>query len=315
MKTVRIPWKHTLMLSTLLVLSGGISAFGMNTDGLVDAVANGSKLTKADAGRAVDAIVETLSSALANEARKKGDRISLVGFGTFSVSERVPSDSDTCVPVADVDFEPADAFAALINPVAMDKGLRFRVRSVGGTDKEPVVTGPVQTGEVFLGDIVVLQDTPDAPAGVEVEVAGVWVDGVAVDGAGSGQDASLLLRGIEKKDIKRGMVIIKKPAHREPGPPVSPCFPYLFDEQIAAGAAKLSGLRYESVLLALQVAKETVMETVAAGYAVDIDGLGVFYVTSERVLSVIDPGTDLSAEKARKVKFKAGAELSSTVNK
>ena len=42
-----------------------------------------SKLTKADAGRALDSTIEAVSKAL-----KKGDRISLVGFGSFSVAKR-----------------------------------------------------------------------------------------------------------------------------------------------------------------------------------------------------------------------------------
>jgi DNA-binding protein HU-beta len=55
----------------------------MNKAELIEAIANGSKLTKADAGRALDATIEAVSKGL-----KKGDRISLVGFGSFSVSKR-----------------------------------------------------------------------------------------------------------------------------------------------------------------------------------------------------------------------------------
>ena len=50
---------------------------------LIEANANGSKLTKADAGRALDSTIEAVGKAL-----KKGDRISLVGFGSFSVAKR-----------------------------------------------------------------------------------------------------------------------------------------------------------------------------------------------------------------------------------
>ena len=50
---------------------------------LVEAVAEKAGLTKADATRAIDATFETITEALAN-----GDKITLVGFGTFSVSER-----------------------------------------------------------------------------------------------------------------------------------------------------------------------------------------------------------------------------------
>jgi len=55
----------------------------MNKSELIDAVADAAGLTKADAGRAVDAFVKTVSKAL-----KKGQTVSLVGFGTFSVRKR-----------------------------------------------------------------------------------------------------------------------------------------------------------------------------------------------------------------------------------
>ncbi|MBO5138969.1 MAG: HU family DNA-binding protein [Bacilli bacterium] len=50
---------------------------------LVEAVANETGLTKADATRAIDATFKAITDALA-----KGDKVPLVGFGTFSVSER-----------------------------------------------------------------------------------------------------------------------------------------------------------------------------------------------------------------------------------
>ncbi len=55
----------------------------MNKAQLIDAIAAEAKLTKADAKRALDAFVKTTSKAL-----KKGDRVALVGFGSFSVSAR-----------------------------------------------------------------------------------------------------------------------------------------------------------------------------------------------------------------------------------
>lgn len=50
---------------------------------LVEAIAEKAGLTKADAGRALDATFAAITDALV-----RGDKISLVGFGTFSVSER-----------------------------------------------------------------------------------------------------------------------------------------------------------------------------------------------------------------------------------
>jgi len=45
---------------------------------MIDAVAEAADLSKADAGRAVDAVVDTITGAL-----KGGDSVTLVGFGTF----------------------------------------------------------------------------------------------------------------------------------------------------------------------------------------------------------------------------------------
>ncbi len=55
----------------------------MNKAELIDAIASKAGLSKADAKKALDAFVDTTSDAL-----KKGDRVALVGFGSFSVSER-----------------------------------------------------------------------------------------------------------------------------------------------------------------------------------------------------------------------------------
>ena len=55
----------------------------MNKAELIEAVAAGADLSKADAGRAVDAVVEAVTKSL-----KKGQQVSVVGFGTFSVKHR-----------------------------------------------------------------------------------------------------------------------------------------------------------------------------------------------------------------------------------
>ncbi len=55
----------------------------MNKSELIDAMASHADLSKADAGRALEAFMGTVSKAL-----KKGDTVSLVGFGTFSVKKR-----------------------------------------------------------------------------------------------------------------------------------------------------------------------------------------------------------------------------------
>ena len=55
----------------------------MNKSELIDAIAASADITKADAGRALDAAVEAITNAL-----KSGDQVTLVGFGTFQVKDR-----------------------------------------------------------------------------------------------------------------------------------------------------------------------------------------------------------------------------------
>ena len=55
----------------------------MNKTELIDKIAAGAGISKADAKKAIDATTNALKEALV-----AGDKIQLVGFGTFSVSER-----------------------------------------------------------------------------------------------------------------------------------------------------------------------------------------------------------------------------------
>lgn len=55
----------------------------MNKAELVDSVASAANLSKADAGRAVDAVLSSITSSL-----QGGQQVSIVGFGTFNVKHR-----------------------------------------------------------------------------------------------------------------------------------------------------------------------------------------------------------------------------------
>lgn len=55
----------------------------MSKQQLVDMIAEKAGLTKADAARALDATMDSIKEAL-----KKGEKVSLVGFGTFATSKR-----------------------------------------------------------------------------------------------------------------------------------------------------------------------------------------------------------------------------------
>ncbi len=55
----------------------------MNKIELIAAIAEKSQLTKADAGKALDALLETVIETVA-----KGDDVSLIGFGAFKATKR-----------------------------------------------------------------------------------------------------------------------------------------------------------------------------------------------------------------------------------
>ena len=67
----------------------------MNKAELIDSVASATDMSKAEAGRALDAVLDGISGALSS-----GDQVALVGFGTFLVRESCllytsPSPRDT----------------------------------------------------------------------------------------------------------------------------------------------------------------------------------------------------------------------------
>ena len=55
----------------------------MNKSDLIDAVAGDADVSKPEAARVDDAVIDSITRAL-----KKGDTVTLVGFGTFQVRER-----------------------------------------------------------------------------------------------------------------------------------------------------------------------------------------------------------------------------------
>jgi len=55
----------------------------MNKTALIDSVASEAAITKAAAAKAIEALVGSIERSL-----RKGDRVTLVGFGTFGISRR-----------------------------------------------------------------------------------------------------------------------------------------------------------------------------------------------------------------------------------
>lgn len=55
----------------------------MNKADLIDKIAGAADISKAQAGTAIDTMIEGVTGSL-----KKGERVTLVGFGTFAISQR-----------------------------------------------------------------------------------------------------------------------------------------------------------------------------------------------------------------------------------
>lgn len=75
----------------------------MNKSELIDAIASAADINKSDAGRALDAIIESVTDAL-----KRGDQVSLVGFGTFAVKHRAGREGRNPQTGATIQIKPSN---------------------------------------------------------------------------------------------------------------------------------------------------------------------------------------------------------------
>ncbi|MBO1923983.1 MULTISPECIES: HU family DNA-binding protein [Thiomicrorhabdus] len=90
----------------------------MNKSELISAIAEESGLTKADAGKALDATVNAITKALSS-----GDSVAILGFGTFAVGERAArtgrnpqTGKEMQIPAAKVPkFKPGKALKDAVN--------------------------------------------------------------------------------------------------------------------------------------------------------------------------------------------------------
>lgn len=76
------------------------------------------------------------------------------------------------------------------------------------TGRGTVVTGKIESGSVKVGDSVWLRGMGKS---VEVLITGIEMFRKLLDAAEIGDECGILLRGVEKKNLKRGMILAKKP--------------------------------------------------------------------------------------------------------
>lgn len=67
----------------LVLASTATPSAAMNRQELIEAMARDSNISKTEAARALDSLVNRTTAAL-----KKGDRVAIVGFGSFSTAKR-----------------------------------------------------------------------------------------------------------------------------------------------------------------------------------------------------------------------------------
>ena len=91
----------------------------MNKSELIEAIAGSADISKAAAGRAIDAVVESVTNAL-----KNGDQVTLIGFGTFSVKDRAARTGRNPQTGAEIQIA-----AAKIPSFKAGKGLKDAVNS------------------------------------------------------------------------------------------------------------------------------------------------------------------------------------------
>jgi DNA-binding protein HU-beta len=75
-----VGFDESRLWTNIFIKLGGIN---LNKTELISAVAEKTEFTKKDAEKAINAVLEAVEEALA-----KGDKVQLVGFGTFEVRER-----------------------------------------------------------------------------------------------------------------------------------------------------------------------------------------------------------------------------------
>lgn len=257
----------TLALALTLWVSPPAAA--MNKAELIDAIASKSGLSKADSKRALDGFINATSSAL-----KKGDRISLVGFGSFSVSKRTAS-ANACDSTVEVDFFPAATFRARHEDANHDPFTMRTSLIVPRRDGSMVVLGPNNGAAVARGDDLVVRKRPGR---ISNSAANHVVQGVVVRGTGTNESSyeilengagksvvGIVLGGEAARDLQIGGSIesIPKPVVDEP---IGPC-----PDNGFRGNVVPDKLIFEEVFKALNTGANIPEESAAAAYNALLD--------------------------------------------
>jgi nucleoid DNA-binding protein len=278
-----------------VMVNGPASA--MNKAELIDVIASESKLSKADAKRALEGFIDATTKAL-----KKGDRISLVGFGSFSVSKRVASPNG-CASGIEVDFSPASTFLATREEGGRHTPFHNKLTHIRPQpDGTTVVLGPNNGAPVARGEDIILRKAPGA-RGSDDGVVGVVLGVVVASSRGGGESsyeilengagklvAGLHVGGFPPGSLERGDSLETLPPSVEDDP-IGACPEGGYGGIIVSDAELLKEMTSETRLPAEQLTAaynallDTIIEVVNAGDVIDLgESFGGF--VEETLLSV-----------------------------
>lgn len=218
--------------ATLVLLAAALlppHAGAMNKAELIDAIASESGLSKADAKRALDGFIAATTKAL-----KKGDRIALVGFGSFTVTNRT-NRANACGSAPDVDFHPAAAFNARKEEGGRHTPFQNRISAVlPQADGTVIVLGRNNGALVESGNDCIVRKRPGRAAQPDLQATivsvlvtnrgggapGRWVEFVA-SASGDGI-LGVVLSGVGARDLGAGDVLETLPPPVTDDP-IGPC--------------------------------------------------------------------------------------------
>ena len=149
-------------------------------------------------------LVEMELRELLSKYKYDGDNIPIIMGSALHALEN-PDDAEKAKPILDLMQAVDDYF---VDPIReLDKAFLMAVEDVFSiTGRGTVATGRIETGVVNTGDEMLIVGLG---ADKKTVVTGVEMFRKILDRGEAGDNVGLLLRGVDKKEIKRGMVIAK----------------------------------------------------------------------------------------------------------
>jgi len=301
----------------------------MNKGELIDAMAKDAGLSKADAGKALNAFVRNASRSL-----KKGENVALVGFGSFSVAKGADSFFDVFF---DVDMEAAkelyplfalNYFSTLnfINSNVIARAVRTCKPDgvdddCDGIDLKTRFSSQSFFAESFYDifvntdmDILRMKGFHDKKKGFAIALNERLQNSVEVFSKSLGHELTHVVQQASGKVMKAAVVALTEGAIEMQNKYLDPDSDNdgLSDEQLKA-MIKDSELERDVLLKALHFMGTNITANLKKGKVVRIFGFGDFSVDTQAVKLIVPVAINKGLRAKKVAKFKAGKALADTV--